>query len=47
LSEVGHLAKQLTIAVDDRFGEVGTTDYLMDKFGLTSRQIEEKILTLY
>lgn len=46
LSEVGHLAKQLTIAVDDRFGEVGTTDYLMDKFELTSRQIEEKILRI-
>ena len=32
------------VAVNDEFGEVGTVDYLQERFGLTASEIEKKVL---
>ena len=31
------------VAVEDEFGEVGTQDYLQERFGLTAQHIEEQL----
>jgi transketolase len=46
LLETGVPARLARIGVRDEFGEVGTLEYLMERFGLTARHIEEAVRTL-
>jgi len=43
LLEAGIPVKFARIGVKDEFGEVGTQEYLMERFGLTSKDIEETV----
>ena len=43
LSE-NHPVPLVKVGVMDKFGEVGTVDYLQKRFGLTAARIEEKVL---
>jgi transketolase len=46
LLEAGLPVKFARVGVKDEFGEVGTQDYLMERFGLTAKRIEELVLGL-
>ena len=46
LLEAGIAVKFARIGVRDEFGEVGTQEYLMERFGLTAKKIEETVAGL-
>jgi transketolase len=46
LLEAGIAVKFARIGVRDEFGEVGTQEYLQERFGLTAKKIEEAVLGL-
>jgi transketolase len=46
LLEAGIPARFARIGVRDEFGEVGTQEYLQERFGLTAKRIEEEALRL-
>lgn len=47
LAECGSAIPFKRIGVNDRFGQVGTPEYLQKEFGLTTDDLESKIIELY
>ncbi len=44
IAESGLNAKLLKLGVNERFGQVGSPDYLQDEFGLSKAKMQAKIL---
>ena len=42
----GQNVKVSHVAVEDKFGEVGPQNYLQEQFGLTSKEIVSKMISL-